>query len=342
MSSFTDEHIDELKARRQRRQGRQAPPPANGATPSGAQSAGAARDLLRGLITNDGQHSEPLTSEAPATTHAGIGDEPHTRAHEQDADSDSRMAGVEAQARNDGEKIDELIRRVKEGALGSGPDASSTIQQRRPTGTADLSPDAAPRRRAARPRVPGTDKPPHSGAGAKRNTRRWAAAATVLIAGTAVLLITLGSVGGNHAPGAVSSSAPTARLPQARPGVFGEALRTTIAVIDRQLQAVARRAAEAAQAVRTRRTAKRRRARSHASVKRSTHQTPPAQSRPVVESSPPVTRAPQTPTHAPAAAPARSTSQTSTPQTPATGSSRPAGPSGSDPLGGIGSCVKGC
>lgn len=175
MSSFTDEHIDELKARRQQRQGRQAPPPANGATPSGAQSAGAARDLLRGLITNDGPHSE----EVPAATPAGVGDEPHPRAREQDADSDSRIAGVGAKARNDGEKIDELIRRVKEGTPVTGADASSTIQQRRPKGTADLSPDAVPRRRGARPRVPGTDRPPHSDAGSKRNTRRWAAAATV-------------------------------------------------------------------------------------------------------------------------------------------------------------------
>jgi len=338
MSSFTDEHIDELKARRQRRQGRQAPPPANDAAPSAAQSAGAARNLLRGLITNDGQHSE----EAPAATRAGIVREPDTRAGERDADSDSRIAGVGAQARNDGEKIDELIRRVTEGTPDTEADASSTIQQRRPKGTADLSLDAAPRRRGARPRVPGTDRPPHSDAGSKGNTRRWAAAATVLVAGTAVLLIMLGSVGGNHAPGAVSSSNPTARLAQARPGVFGEPLRTTIAVIDRQLQAVARRAAAAAQAARARRTARRRRARSHASVKRSRHQTPPEQSRPVAESSPPVTTAPQTQTYAPAPAPARSAGQTSTPQTPATSSSRPAGPTGSNPLGGIGSCVKGC
>jgi len=159
MSSFTDEH--ELKARRQRRQGRQAPLPANGATPSGAQSAEAARDLLRGLITNDGQHSE----ETPAATHAGVGDEPHPHAPEQSADSDSRIPGVEAQARNDGEKIDELIRRVKEGTPDTDADAASTIQQRRPKGTADLSPGAAPRRRAARPRVLGTDRPPHSDAG---------------------------------------------------------------------------------------------------------------------------------------------------------------------------------
>jgi len=340
MSSFTDEHIDELKARRQRRQGRQAPPPAaNGAAPSGAQSAGAARDLLRGLITNDGPHSE----EAPAATHAGIWNEPHTRAHEQDADSDSRIAGVEAQARNDGEKIDELIRRVNEGTPDTDADASSTIQQRRPKGTADLSPDAAPRRRAGRPRLPGTDRPPHSDAGLKRNTRRWAAAATVLVAGTAILLITLGSVGGNHAPGAVNSPTRTATLAQARPGVFGEALHTTIAVIDRQIQAVARRAAAAAQAVRARRAAKRRLARSHASVKRSTHQTPPEQRRPVVESSPPVTAAPQTQNYTPAPAPTGSPSQTSaTPQTTSTSRSRPARPTGSDPLGGIGSCVKGC
>jgi len=338
MSSLTDEHIDELKARRQRRQGRQAPPPANGATPSGAQSAEAARDLLRGLITNDGQHSE----EAPAATHAGIADEPHPRAHERDGDSDSRIAGVEAQARNDGEKIDELIRRVKEGTPATGADASSTIQQRRPKGTADLSPDAAPRRRAARPRVLGTDRPPHSDAGSKRNTRPWRVAATVLVAGTAVLLIMLGSVGGHDGP--VSSSTSSSRLAVARPGSFA-GLRATIAAVAPQLQAVARRAAAAAQAERARRAAKRRLARSHASVKRSTHQTPPEQSRPVVESSPPVTTAPQTQTYAPAPAPApaRSPSQPSaTPQTPATNRSRPAGATGSDPLGGIGSCVKGC
>ena len=349
MSSFTDEHIDELKARRQRRQGRQAPPPANGATPPGAQSAGAARDLLRGLITKDGQQSE----EAPVATHAGVGDEPHPRAHEQDADSDSRIAGVEAQARSDGEKIDELIRRVKEGTPDTGPDASSTIQQRRPKGTADLSRDAAPRRRAARPRVLST-RPPHPDAGSKRNTRRWRVAATVLLAGIVVLLITLSSVGGHDGP--ASSSTSSSRLAAARPGSFA-GLRATIAAVAPQLQAVARRAAATAHAARSRHTAQRRRARPHANVTRHKRQTSPEASRPVAQSSraattapqtqaepsPPVTTAPQTTNYPSPPAPARTTSQPSaTPQTPATSRSRPAGAARSDPFGGIGSCVKGC
>jgi len=344
MSSFTDEH--ELKARRQRRQARQAPPAANGATPSGAQSAGAARDLLCGLITKDGQQSE----EAPAVTHASVGDEPHARAHEQEADSDSRIAGVGAKARSDGEKIDELIRRVNEGTPGNGADASSTIQQRRPKGTADLSPDAAPRRRAARPRVLPI-KRPRSDAASKRNTRPWRVAATVLLAGIAVLLITLSSVGGHDGP--VSSSTSSSRLAAARPGSFA-GLRATIAAVAPQLQAVARRAAATAHAARSRHTAQRR-ARPHANVTRRQHQTPLEASRPVAESSratttapqppaessPPATTVPQTPNHTPA--PARTTSQPSaTPQTPATNRSRPAGATGSDPFGGIGACVKGC
>ncbi len=348
MSSFTDEH--ELKARRQRRQGRQAPPPANGATPSGAQSAEAARDLLRGLITNDGQHSE----ETPAETHAGVGDEPHPHAPEQNADSDSRIPGVSAQTRNDGEKINELIRRVKEGTPDTDADASSTIQQRRPKGTADLSPDAAPRRRATRPRVLAT-RPPHPDAGSKRNTRPWRVAATVLLAGIAALLITLSSVGGHDGP--VSSSTSSSRLAAARPGSFADALRATIAAVAPQLQAVARRAAATAHPARLRHTAQRRRARPHANVTRHKRQTSPEASRPVAQSSraattapqtqaepsPPVTTAPQTTNYPSSPAPARTTSQPSaTPQTPATSRSRPAGAARSDPFGGIGSCVKGC
>ena len=70
-------------------------------------------------------------------------------------------------------------------------------------------------------------------------------------------------------------------------------------------------------------------------------QATPVRSR-IVRSSPSATNipAPQTPTytHTPAVASARSSAT----RTSATSSSRPAGPTGSDPLGGIGSCVKGC
>ena len=339
MSSITDEHTDELKARRQRRQAGQAPPATNGETASSAQSADAARDLLRGLITDGAQHNE----EAPAARDTDRGDEPRTSAREQNSYCDPRGAAGGAKARREGEEIDELIRRVKESMLGAAADASSTIQQRRPKGTADLSPDAAaPRRRGARRRVLATNKPPRSEAASKRTTRRWGATAAVLVAGIAGLLITL-SAGGHAAPGAVDTSASSARLPAARPEAFGGALHAAIAAIAPGLQAIARRAAEAANAARARQRARRPHSRLHTSATRPRNQTPPVQSRTVAESSPPPTTAPQTQTSTPAPTPARSTYETpATPQTSATSSSQPAGPAGSDPLGGIGACVKGC
>ena len=57
MPPITNEQTDELKARRQRRKAGQAPPAVNGSTPPG-QSAGAARDLLRGLITDGARKDE--------------------------------------------------------------------------------------------------------------------------------------------------------------------------------------------------------------------------------------------------------------------------------------------
>src|SRR5450631_2536205 len=108
MSSITEEHIDELKARRQRRQAGQAPPATNGETASGAQSADAARDLLRGLITDCAQHNE----EAPAARDTDRGDEPRTSAREQNSDCDPRGTAGGAKARREGEEIDELIQRV--------------------------------------------------------------------------------------------------------------------------------------------------------------------------------------------------------------------------------------
>ena len=57
MPPITNEQTDELKARRQRRKAGQAPPAVNGSTPPG-QSAGAARDLLRGLITDGARRDE--------------------------------------------------------------------------------------------------------------------------------------------------------------------------------------------------------------------------------------------------------------------------------------------
>ena len=58
MPPITDEHTNELEARRLRREARQASPATNGSAPAGGQAAGAARDLLRGLITDGARGDE--------------------------------------------------------------------------------------------------------------------------------------------------------------------------------------------------------------------------------------------------------------------------------------------
>jgi hypothetical protein len=329
MPPIIDEQTDELKARRQRRKGRQEPPAVNGSAPAG-QSAGAARDLLRGLIT-DGARRD---AEGSSTTHPGGADEPAGPAS---PDGDDRLAWESApKARGEGEKIDELIRRVKESTAGAGVEASSTLQQRRPKGTADLSRDAATSRAAGRRRAPEALAPTP-----KRH--RGVLAATVLLVGIAILLATLADTGGTSAPRGVDSSLHSSRPAAEQPGVFGGALDATIAAIGPELRAAAQHAAASARAANVRHEAKRRTIRSRARRARSQHRTAAVRRAAVTNSSPPPTTVPETQTYSPAPAPASTAGQTSvTSQPSATSSSRPAGPTSSDPLGGIGSCVKGC
>jgi hypothetical protein len=331
MPPITDEHADELNARRLRREARRAPRAANDSAPAAGQSAGAARDLLRGLIT-DGARRD---GEGSATTHPGGADEPAGPAGPdgEDPQAPERAPG----ARGNGEKIDELIRRVKESTAGADAETSSTLQQRRPKGTADLSRDAAISRAAARRRsaeLRGTDVAPTP------KKHRRLVAATVLLAGIAILLVTLADTGGRSVPRGVYSSLRSSRLPAERPGVFGGALDATIGP---ELRAAAQHAAASARAARTRLGAKRRAIRSRPRRARSKHRAAAVQRAAVTNSPPPPTTVAGTQNNAPAPAPASTPSQTSaTSQPSATSSSRPAGPTGSDPLGGIGSCVKGC
>jgi hypothetical protein len=58
---ISDEQVDELEARRRRRQAHPTTPVANGSVPSGSQSAKAARDLLGGLITGTSERHEHQT-----------------------------------------------------------------------------------------------------------------------------------------------------------------------------------------------------------------------------------------------------------------------------------------
>jgi hypothetical protein len=148
MPPITDEQTDELKARRQRRKAGQAPPAVNGSTSGGGQSAGAARDLLRGLITDGARRDE----ETSAALDPGSESKPAAPAN---PEREEREASEPApRTPHGGEAIDELIRRVKDSAAGAAVGASSTLQQRRPKGTADLARDAATSRAAARRRTP--------------------------------------------------------------------------------------------------------------------------------------------------------------------------------------------
>jgi hypothetical protein len=335
MPPIINEQTDELKARRQRRKGRQEPPAVNGGTPAGGQSAGAARDLLRGLITDGAPRNEegsaasgPGSESKPAVSASG---EPEDRTASESAPTTSRG----------GEAIDELIRRVKDNAAGAAVEASSTLQQRRPKGTADLARDAvtsrAARRRPSETELRSTDVAPTP------KKRRRVVGAIVLLGGIAVLLVTLAGTGGTSVPRRLDSSTASSRLAAARSGDLGGALQATIAAIAPELRAVARRAASSARAAASRRGAKRRQIRSRAGRARSKHRVAVVRRAPVTNSPPPSTTGTQTQTSTAAQAPASTASQTSaTSQPSAKSSSRPAGPTGSDPLGGIGSCVKGC
>jgi len=336
MPPITDEQTDELKARRQRRKAGQAPPAVNGSTSVGGRSAGAARDLLRGLIT-DGARKDEETSAAPdpgseSKPVASASTEPEDRTAPEGAPT----------TRGEGEAIDELIRRVKDSAAGAAVEASTTLEQRRPKGTSDLARDAATSRAAARRRPPKAELR-STDAARTPNKHRRAVAAMVLLAGIAVLLVTLADAGGTNAPRRLDSSIASSRLAAARPGDFGRALQATIAAIAPELRAVARRAASSARAASNRHEAKSRQIGSRARHARSKHRGSVGQRAAVTNSAPPSATSTQTQTSPAAQAPASTASQTSaTSQPSATSSSRSAGPVGAGPLGGIGSCVKGC
>jgi len=104
-----DEHVDELKERRRARESRPKP---NCATPAGIQSAGPARDLLGGLIPS----GLPVGDEDRSGILDGTTDLAPAPAREVTSGSDPDGERVEATAGAGGEKIDELNRRVKEGA----------------------------------------------------------------------------------------------------------------------------------------------------------------------------------------------------------------------------------
>jgi hypothetical protein len=330
MSPITDDdHVDELKERRRARQSR---PTLERPAPARIPSAEPARDLLGGLITSASPDGDEDRS-AGAQDATDVAPGPAREAISVDSGDDR----AEATDRVGGEKIDELIRRVKEGTPADS-DAATTIQQRRPKGTADLSPAAAPRRRHGRTRTttPARPRPPRT-----QRTRFFGIAATIVIVGSAGLLITLSGGSDRLSPArSDTSSTLTAGSPF---GAFG-ALNGAIAALGPELQPFAQRAVRAARTSRLRRTsAHRRRTRSHVKAARHTRRASRRPTRPAPASSPSTATTVQTQTYAPASPPAPTTSQTPASATHSTTSStRSSGPSGSNPLGGIGACVKGC
>lgn len=218
MPPITDEHTDELKARRARREGRQAPPAVNGSTPPSAQSAGAARDLLHGLIT-DGTRRDGAGS---AATEPGSESNPAAPAN---PELEDHIAPESAPSTpRAGEAIDELIRRVKDSAADAAVDASSTLQQRRPKGTADFARDAATSRATARRRAPEGEPRVGDVAPTRRNHRRGVAA-MVLLAGIAVVLVALAGTGGPSVPRRLDRSIANSRLAAAPSGELGGGLQ---------------------------------------------------------------------------------------------------------------------
>jgi len=328
MSPITDDdHVDELKERRRARESR---PGLKRAAPARIPSAEPARDLLGGLITSAPEGDEDHSAGAQSAKDVAPG--PAREATSVDSGDDR----AEATDRVGGEKIDELIRRVKEGTPADA-DAAATIQRRRPKGTADLSPAAAPRRgrRRNRPTTPLRSRAPRT-----RRTRFLGIAATIVVVGSAALLITLSGGSDRLSPARSDTSSPSTV------GFFGAfgALHSTIAALGPELQPFAQRAVRAARTSRSRHTsARRRRTGSHVKAARHTRRASRQPTRAAPVSSPSTATTVQTQTYAPASPPAGTTSQTPVSATHSTTSStRSSGPTGSNPLGGIGACVKGC
>lgn len=328
MSPTTGEHIDELEARRQRRESRPSASADDRKPPRGPHLGEAARDLLHGLITN-GPRQGDETPDVPDPVAASSTQDVVDR-------STSGPTATEApkgETRREG--VDELVRRVQAGAQTMAADAATAAQKRRPIGTADLSADAAgghqpsrAARRGFRAHVVTTAKPP--------GRRRWTAAAVVLAAGIALVISLSRSTGPRFAATGRPSIAST-QLSSASIEGFGGALRSAISFVDSELRSIALRATASTRLVRRKAKQPRSHSRRHVASRRNQTATqsgvPPAAT----------TTSSRSQTDTQTQAPVTSSSQSSgTTQPSSSSSSQPAGPTNAGPLGGIGSCVKGC
>ena len=336
MSSLTnDQHKDDLALRRRRKRAQSAARD-DGPAPA-VHSSQAARGLIGGLITgapDSDKHAAdpdaPPSSESPPVTLPG------QVAPQRPMNSASTPAA-------DQENIDQLIRRVREGIVTDG-EAATDVSERRPQGTADLKADPAPvpRRRAWRvPKRPELSRPQTE---LKHVARCLAAAAAVVLGTITLLAITLTSDPRHAAPtgGASLSNRPLFNADAAQ---LAEKRLPSVVAITSKLHSAASQRRDTGRVSRLSHPRQSARPDKRHAVIRAVPSQPTiasdvAQDTSVSQSSTPAQR----PT---APAPAQNTTQAaeSTPTQSATDnnmSSPPAGPKGSNPLDGIGSCVQGC
>ena len=349
MSSLTTEQQrDDLAARRRRKQARETAAP-NGDAVAALQSSQAARGLLRDVIT--GIPDQSLAG-------ADLEDQgPRARAREAarpDSERlDSPSPGPTSRAvTSDGERVDELVRRVKEGTSAASAEAIASGAHRRPKGTADLAADAAVKGRDRQLPVTGSLRPE----GAKRaRIRWWGAAACALAIGVTVVALAVNSSGSRLAGRTADLTAGRAGQADSATEVLGDDVRATIVEIGHVINAQALLASAQARPPHRQQSENRQRTRSqnrsratrkHRSTTaqgRSTSQTTRAIAASDTHSSAP--RLATTPEAHSNTQPATgvSTSESATShESSTTATSHHAGPTGSNPLGGIGSCVKGC
>jgi hypothetical protein len=330
MSSTIGSHVDELEARRKRRETGQPVPGNDQKTPPGSQAAGATRELWRDLIAGAPQDDKNLT--APPET-----DRSHTATTgETPADAPTRD-GARPTVRCDGEGVDELVRRVQAGTHATTTQASAVSRQRRPIGTADLSTDAARRSRApSRPRRAVTWDRTSLVASKRRLTWVAAASAILLLVGV-VLLASFDGTDRNRASTKYGARAASTALVASSVTELHALPRAIVGVV-RRIDAAARRTAGSAKYARH--ASNHSRARSRSGVTPAASAAAAQRTAPVALASTPVATS-HTPVYAPA--PAATTSQSSsTGSSSSSSSNQPAGPTNAGPLGGIGSCVKGC
>ena len=187
-------------------------------------------------------------------------------------------------------------------------------------------------------------------------SRWWVAAAFALAAGLAVIVLAVNSSGSRLAGRTADLTAARSGQAEAGTKIFGGAVRTTIVGIGHAIRAQAVLASAQARPPHRQQVGHRQRtqsripsgaARSHPSTTGQDRSTSEA-SRGIAatsdthSSAPRLTTTSETQSNTPPATGVSTSESTTSHNSSTTATSHPAGPTGSNPLGGIGSCVKGC